>query len=344
MEAFWPLVPILILINAYFVICEYALVSIRTSQVPLIKKLGYRRTASAIEFLKKHMASSIGAIQVGITLSNLVLGWLGEPAMRSMIEWAVSPLGAVIPRVVMTPLATGLGFVIVTLLTVVVGELLPKAITLQHTIGMARFTLPALIVIQRGFLPLVWMMNVTADGISRLLGMGPLEIEGRPLSADEIGEITAESGEAGTLTPRQRSLVLNSLALGRKTAEQIMVPRVQVAWLDIQRSMEQNMQVIEEHLFSRFPLCDGGMDHVIGMIYTKEFLVAYHAQADASVLSLLARKAVFAPVTLPLDRLLTTFHEQKSHILLLVDEYGGIDGLVTLTDVVDEVLGEIREG
>lgn len=338
------MVPVLILINAYFVACEYALVSIRTSQIPLIIKLGYRRTAVALRFLKNHMASSIGAIQVGITLSNLVLGWIGEPAMRELIEWVISPMGKIIPPTVMHPLATGVGFLIVTLLTVVLGELLPKATTLRHTIGIARLTLPPLIPIQRVFLPLVWVMNVTADRISRMLGLGPLEIEGRPMSADEISAITTESGEAGALTPRQRSLVLNSLALGRKTAEQVMVPRVKVACLDVQWSMEQNMKVIEEHLFSRFPLCDGGMDHVVGVIYTKEFLVAYQAQADASVLSLLARKVIFAPVTLPLDRLLATFHEQKSHMLLLVDEYGGIDGLVTLTDVVDEILGEIREG
>jgi CBS domain containing-hemolysin-like protein len=152
--------------------------------------------------------------------------------------------------------------------------------------------------------------------------------------------IASEAAEVGALTARERSLILNSLALGRKTAEQIMVPRVRVAYLDLRKTMDQNFRVVDQHLFSRHPLTDGGMDHVVGVIYTKEFLTAYHAGADTSMLPLIVRPPVFVPVTLTLDRLLAVFAEERAHMLFLVDEYGGVEGIVTMRDVVDELVSD----
>jgi putative hemolysin len=119
-----------------------------------------------------------------------------------------------------------------------------------------------------------------------------------------------------------------------------MVPRVKVAHLDLKKSLEENHRVVEGSLFSRLPLTDGGMDHIVGIIYTKEYLTAYHAGADVSMLPLIARPPVFVPVTLPLNKLLAVFHEAKTQMLFLADEYGGVSGMVTLRDVIDELLEE----
>jgi putative hemolysin len=123
-----------------------------------------------------------------------------------------------------------------------------------------------------------------------------------------------------------------------------MVPRVRVSYLDIQRSMQDNLDAISSYLFSRMPLCDGGMDHVIGVVYTKEFLTAFQETDDSSVLLLIARNPVFTHVTIELDRLLTRFHDDKTHLMFLVDERGSVHGIVTLTDVVNELLGPMHEG
>lgn len=337
------LLPVLIGMNAFFVAAEYALVAIRTSQIEPLRQRGRTTAARALSQLKGDMASAIGAIQVCITMTNLLLGWIGEPALSQVIQRLIEPLGVVIPPAVMGAVSTALGFIVVTLLTVVLSELLPKALTLQHTVFIGRFTAPPMLWIMRLITPLVWIMNGMANLTTRLLGLGPVEIEGRPLSAEEIGIIAREAGEAGSLTPRERSLILNTLALGRRRADEIMVPRVRVSYLDLHRSMQENLEIIEQRLFTRLPLCDGGMDHVIGVIDTKEFFAAYRNEpaTDSSVLQLITRRAVFVPAGVSLDRLLTLFREHRTHMLFLVDEFGGVDGIVTMTDVIDELVGEM---
>jgi CBS domain containing-hemolysin-like protein len=340
--SFWHLlsIPLLIGLNAFFVGAEYAVVTVRSAQLMTLRTTGWNRVANALATLKGDMPSAIGAIQVCITMTNLLLGWLGEPAMSALLDRALKPLDLVMPPSVSVVVSTGLSFLVVTLLTVVLSELLPKALTLQHTLAVAKLTAVPMLLIMRGIRPLVWVMNTMASSVTRLLGLGPVKIEGEIHTADEIMHIAIEAAAAGTLTPRERSLILNSLSLGRKTAEQIMVPRVRVASIDLRKSMDENRRIVEQSLFSRLPLTDGGMDRVIGIIYTKEFLTAFHAGADVTVLALIAHKPVFVPVALPLDKLLPVFHDEKTRMLFLVDEYGGVDGIVTLTDVFDELLGE----
>ncbi len=337
------LVPLLIAMNAFFVAAEYALVALRTSQIEPMRQRGYVRTARALIRLKDDMASAIGAIQVCITMTNLLLGWVGEPAMSALIERALAPLDVVIPRTISTVVSTAAGFIVVTLLTVVLSELLPKALTLQHTQTVARLTMSPMLGIMRGIAPLVWLMNGMANLTTRLLGLGPVEIEGRPMTAEEIGIVAAESGAAGTLTPRERSLILNTLALGRRRAREIMVPRVHIAHLDLKHTMRENLEIVEQRLFTRLPLCDGSMDKVVGIVDAKAFLTAYRDDPtdDTTILRLIARAPAFAPVNVSLDRLLTLFSENRTEMLLLVDEYGGVDGLVTVRDVIDELVADL---
>lgn len=338
----WQLVsvPILIGMNAFFVAAEYAVVSSRSMQLAALRKLRRTRSANAMERLRSDLPSAIGAIQVCITMTNLMLGWLGEPAMSRLLHLALDPLGMILPRAVSVAIATGVSFLIVTLLTVVLSELLPKALTLQHTLTVATLTAVPMLWILRAIRPLVIFMNVFASGVTRMLGLGPVKIEGEIPTADEIMLMASESEEGGELTARERALILNSLSLGRKAAKQIMVPRIRVEHLDIRKSMDENAAIVARSLYSRLPLTDGGMDHVIGVIHTKEFLVACQADADASMLPLIARKPVFVPGNLTLDRLLANFHDGKTQALFLVDEYGGVDGIVTLRDVIDELLDD----
>jgi putative hemolysin len=144
----------------------------------------------------------------------------------------------------------------------------------------------------------------------------------------------------GVVTPRERALVLNSLTIGLRTARQIMVPRVKVAFLDVRRSMDENLEVTNQYLFNRIPLCDGGLDNVLGVVRTTEFLAAHYAGGDSSVLPLIGVPPVFVPESATLDKLLETFHERRTQLAFAVDEYGGVEGVVTLRDVFDELLGE----
>lgn len=335
------LVPLLILLNAFFVAAEYAVVAIRPGQLEALSKRA-PRAAAAMRSLKDNPSDAIGAIQVCITMTNLLLGWLGESTLTALILAAVGPLADFIPPTIFRFASTAIGFLVVTFLTVVFSEMVPKALTLRYVPAVAVFTAIPVFAILRITKPLVWLMNFAGNLVTRPLGLGRVDDEEAPSarSTEEIRLLTHEAAAQGTLTNRERSLILNSLSLGRRSARQIMIPRVHVAYLDLQRSMDENRAVMNEHLYSRLPLCDGGMDNVIGMISTKEFLSAYFSEGDSSVLSLISRPATFAPKSIQLDRLLVLLDERKTQFVLLVDEAGGVEGIVTLRDVVDELVDE----
>jgi CBS domain containing-hemolysin-like protein len=336
------LVPLLIALNAFFVAAEYALVAIRSPQIELLRRTGRRASARAMTRLKADPAGAIGATQVCITMTNLLLGWIGEPAMGEVLRALFRPAVRILPPAVFEGVALALSFIVVTLLTVVFSELLPKALTLRYVPAVAALTAVPVVGVLHVARPLVWLMNRMANAVTRPLGLGSVEaMEKEWHTAEEIRQITAQAFEQGALTTRERSLILNALALGRRRARQIMVPRVRVAYVDLKRPMDENRRVINEYLHTRLPVCDGGMDHVIGWVSTKEFLSAYNAAGDSTVLQLILRPAVFEPETIPLERLLTVFHEQKTELVFLVDEYGGVEGIVTLQDVVDELLAEL---
>lgn len=335
------LLPLLILCNAFFVAAEYAVVAARAATIQSMRRQGRVRSAAAIEQLQSNPANSIGTIQVCITMTNLMLGWIGEPAMSAVLRMIFGPLVLMAPQV-MGAVSIGLSFLIVTLLTVVLSELLPKALTLKYAAAAATLTAVPVLAIRRLLRPLVWVMNGLADLIIRPLGLGSVEdMEKQEVTADELRLLATIAGEQGILTERERSLVLNSLAIGRGTAREIMVPRVRITRLDLQWTMEQNRRVLNERLYSRLPLCDGTIDNLLGVVRTTEFLIAFSADANSVALRLISRPPVFAPSNIKLERLLTLFREARTQMVFLVDEYGGVDGLVTLQDVVDELIGEM---
>lgn len=338
----WSLlaVPVLIALNAFFVVSEYAVVAARPGQVESLAAKRRKRSARALAALQSDPTSAIGAIQVCITMTNLLLGWIGEPAMSEALQLLFAPLKELWPRV-FGVLSLALSFILVTFLTVVFSELLPKAMTLQFVELAATLTAVPMLAIRRAIFPLVWLMNATANLVTRPLGLGRVEeLEQQAVSADELRVMAIRAADDGVVTTRERSLVLNALTIGRKHAKDIMIPRVRVAYLDLQRSMQENMEVVEQHLFSRMPLCDGGLDKLVGVVQTREFLTAYHAGGDSTVLSLLATPAVFMPEFLSLDKLIETFQKEHTQMVFLVDEYGGVEGIVTLRDVIDELFHE----
>jgi putative hemolysin len=346
--ALW--VPVLIAANAFFVAGEYALIAIRPGQIASLRKQGHLATAAAGDHLRSQLAAAIGVIQLCITLVNLLLGWLGEPALSAILERLFGPLVKLLSEGVFDAVATAIAFALVTLLTTVFSEMLPKALTLRYIPVVATFTFVPVRVICRVLRPFVGIMNFTANLLTRPLGLGRVQDlgEGDAAGAEEIRLMTRQAVADGELSEQERSLILNSLSLGRRKARQIMIPRVRVAYLDVQKTMRENRAIMNERLYSRLPLCDGGLDNVIGVVPVKEFLAAYLAEGyqdggdegDSSVLQLLARPPVYAPESVPLDKLLILFDTQHTQLILLVDEHGGMEGIVTLRDVVDELVGE----
>jgi CBS domain containing-hemolysin-like protein len=331
-------VPLLIALNAFFVAAEYAIVAARANHIEALRSRGRPRAAAALEALKDEPTATIGAVQVCITMTNLLLGWLGEPAMDALLEKALGPLVALYPQLFRI-ISLVLSFLVVTLLTVVFSELLPKALTLRYVLPAAALTAVPMLFIRRGVRPLVGVMNALANLITVPMGLGRVQdFEEQQITPEEIRTMAQQAAADGTVTAQETAMILNALSIGRRRAREIMTPRNHVAALDLQKSMDANRAVLNERLHSHLPLCDGGLDNVAGFIETKEFLSAYNAAGDTSVLSLLAQPPVYVPETVGLDRLLATFQESRAPMLFVVDEYGGVEGVVTLRDVLDELL------
>jgi len=335
------LVPLLIAMNAFFVAAEYAVVSIRPGQIHRLRSRGRLRVVNAIQRLQAEPASAIGAIQVCITMTNLLLGWIGEPAMTGLLERLFGAVAGGVPHRAFVVVSMILSFLVVTLLTVVFSELLPKALTLRYVPVVATLTAIPVLQIRRAVGPLVWVMNKLANAVTKPLGLGDVEdMEEAGHSREEVVLLAHEAAADGVLTAAERSLILNTLSMGKRPARQIMVSRIHVDYLDLRRTMADNMRVLEERLHSVLPLCDGGMDKVFGVVHTKEFLMAYEDDGDPSVMQLIARPPVFVPEKLSVDKLLPAFYEHQTQMLFLVSEYGGVEGIVTLQDVVDELMRE----
>lgn len=335
------LVITLLLANAFFVATEIAMVSVRSVHFEQLRARGKHRTAAILTRLKGQLTSVVGAIQVGITISNLLLGSLAEPILTKGLQRLLGPAFHAMPEGVAQVTATAMGFLFVTYLTVVFSELLPKVLAIRFVVLVASLSARPVNLLLTITWPLVWLMNRSANLVTRPLGLGDVEEAEKEIhTLDDLRLITAEAAEHGTLTNRERSLILNSLALGRRTARQIMVPRVKVAYLDLRKSMDENRRVMNEHLYSRLPLCDGSIDRVVGIVPTREFLAAFNAEGDTSVLQLISRPAIFAPSTISLDKLLVLVDERRTQMVILVDEHGGMEGIVTLRDIVDELVGQ----
>ncbi|RYG69607.1 HlyC/CorC family transporter, partial [bacterium] len=312
------IVIVLLALNAFFVAAEFAMVAIRNVHLEQMRARGKTSTAAILARLKEQLSAVVGAIQVGITLCGLLLGSHAEPIMTAAIGRVVGPVfEQTMSPALRVVVSTALGFTVVTYLTVVFSELLPKVLAIRYVPIVAGFVARPISWLLTFTWPLVWLMNKSANMVTRPLGLGTVdEAEEELHTVDDIKSITSQAAAHGTLTVRERSLILNSLALGRRNARQIMVPRVKVAFLDLRRSMEDNRKVMNEHLYSRLPLCDGSIDQVIGIVSTREFLAAFHAEGDTSVLQLLARPPVFAPATISLDKLLVLVDERRTQMVI----------------------------
>lgn len=334
------LVPFLIAVNAFFVAAEYTVVASRAKHIDSLRQRGHRAAAEAMIRLKGQTAATIGTIQVCITMTNLLLGWIGEPAMSWLLERILGPLVTLLPPTVFRPLSISLSFIGVTLLTVVFSELLPKALTLRYVEAGTILTARPVLTIRSLVWPLVWAMNKLANLVTLPLRLGRVDQDDdERVTTAELRLLTTTAAEEGELTPREREVILNALTLADRSANKIMVPRVRITFLDLQKSLEDNLAIVARNTFTRLPLCDGGMDNVVGTVHIKDLLHLDRRTGSSQVLRKIAREPVFVPETKTVDKLLSLFAEKNVQMVIVLDEYGGMSGLVTLRDAVDRVLG-----
>lgn len=328
---------LLVLLNGFFVAAEFALVKVRPTQLDPYVAAGSRRGRVA-RHMVRHLDAYLSATQLGITLASLALGWIGEPAFSWLIEPVVMRLPFASPALVHS-VALTVAFLIITILHIVLGELAPKSLAIRKPEASTLVTAIPLYVFFRVTYPVIWLLNHTANALLKLFRIQPVSESELAHDEEELRRLLAGAG-AGALPVHKRELLENVFTLSERLARQVMVPRGDVIYLSAERSLEENLEIARASGHTRFPLCETDLDHVIGLIHIKDLFRNAH---DPASLTEVARTISFVPETLTLDRLLRRMRGERLHMAAVLDEYGGVSGIVTLENVIEEIVGPIQD-
>ncbi len=323
-----------VLANGFFVAAEFGLVKVRPTQLADLAAEGSRRARMTRRLLKR-LDSYLAAAQVGITLASLALGWIGEPAFAGMLM----PL---FPPAIAHSIAITISFILISALHIVFGEQVPKMLAIQKPVSVALWTSHLLHVFYIAMFPLIWLLRMATNAGLRIFGLRPAA-EGEPVhSPEELRIILASSEKAGILSEENREIIEGVFQFSKRTARQIMVPRTDVVVLSTTRSIEENLETIRTTRHTRYPLCDGPLDQTIGLIHVKDLLLA-QLRGPGRTLQELKRDVLFVPENSTVDALLSQFIEHKTHMAVVLDEYGGASGIVSLENITEELFGQIQD-
>lgn len=329
---------LIIFLNGFFVAAEYAIVRVRSTQIEPLAQRGVKR-AKLAQHLITHLDTYLSASQLGITFTSLGLGWIGEPFVSHILR---SPLGMVsfIPEGWVATISTVLGFTSITFLLIVLGELGPRWLAILHSLRMTLALALPLHIFYVVFRPFIWLLNSSASVLLRAVGINPVS-ESEAVHSEEEMRLLLTRGR--TLSASIRNISLNAMELRDRTVREVMVPRTNIIFLSTEKSIEENIAVAVENQFTRYPLCERNLDNVLGMIHLKDLFRIKEERGSGTRLLSIKREMLFVPETMPLERILNTFLTKRVLMAIAVDEYGGTAGLVTLENVLEELVGDIRD-
>ncbi|HYI08470.1 MAG TPA: hemolysin family protein [Thermoanaerobaculia bacterium] len=341
METWYLVLALLfVLANGFFVAAEFAIVKVRSTQITELAEHGSVRAKMAKKLIR-HLDAYLSATQLGITLASLALGWIGEPAFHHLIQplftrFQVSPAAA-------KSISATVAFVIISILHIVLGELAPKSIAIQKPVATTLWTAHLLHAFYTITYPAIWLLNGVSRGILKLIGIHPAgEHAETAHSPEELRLILASSEKAGILSEENREIIEGVFQFSKRTARQIMVPRTDVVVLSTTESIEANLERIRTTRHTRYPLCEGSLDHTVGLIHVKDLLLA-QLRGPGRSLQELKREILFVPENSTVDSVLSQFIEHKTHMAVILDEYGGASGIVSLENITEELFGQIQD-
>lgn len=332
---------VLIGFNAFFVAAEFALVTVRWTRVEELLSRG-RFGAKAVKEALEHLDDVIAATQLGITFASLALGWIGEPALAHLLEPLFRGLPETWGLVLKHAFAVTLAYLLLTYLHVVLGELAPKAIALQRADDVALIVTGPLLVFARIFRPFILFMNGSGNRVVRLLRLPPPRADQEIHSLQELGMLVEETAEAGMMATDQAEYVRNVFRLSGKRVREVMVPREKVVTLSLQASPEEILATCRESAHTRMPVWEGDPDRIVGFVNTKNL---FHLFSQYKLV--LLEDAMYPPIFVDPDqsvgRLLSIFRHERRPMAVVCEAGGGFLGIVTLEDILEEIVGEIED-
>jgi CBS domain containing-hemolysin-like protein len=328
----------LVLLNGFFVAAEFAIVKVRSSQIALEKGT---LSKDAAKIIVNNLDGFLAATQLGITLASLGLGWVGEDVVSQIVLNTMNSMGLEMSEATAHSIALPVAFIVLTIMHIVFGELAPKSIAIRYPASVTlRFSI-ALRIFYFVFRPFIWLLNGFANLILKIFGIKPMS-EMEIHSEEELKLIIAESEEGGAIESSERELIQNVFDFDNRVARQVMVPRVKMSMIKADTSIADAMNIVLKEGYSRYPIYEQSKDEVIGVVHSKDIVSVYILQNNKSLKDIM-RAVHFIPETKPIDVLLRDFQRTKAQMAFVVSEFGGIIGLVTLEDILEELVGEIQD-
>jgi CBS domain containing-hemolysin-like protein len=326
----------LVFLNGFFVAAEFAMVKVRGSQIAL--QSGFAKKAA--ETVVSNLDGFLAATQLGITLASLGLGWVGEDVVSRIILSIMEMMNLELNPTLAHSIAFPVAFVVITILHIVFGELAPKSLAIQYpTVTTMRLAIP-LRLFYYLFKPLIYVLNGFANMILRLLGIRAVREQVH--SEEELKLIIAESEEGGAIEQSERELIQNVFDFDNRIVRQVMVPRLKVSGLNVNISLEEAMKSVLKEGYSRYPVYEGSMDEIIGIVHSKD-IVSNHFEHIPKSLRDILRPAFYITEGKTIDTLLREFQKKKVQMAVVINEFGGTRGIVTLEDILEELVGEIQD-
>jgi CBS domain containing-hemolysin-like protein len=324
------------------VAAEFALVKVRATQLDMLVARGHRR-ARVARAIVGNLNSFLSATQLGITMASLGLGWIGQPVFVALLSPLLMSLH-VESETVRVSVSFAVGFSALTFLQITAGELAPKWAAIQYSLPISLWVSQPLKWFYLAFYPFNWMLNEAAQWLLRQAGIELAGEGGRAHSEEELRLLVATAQKHAGSTVLGRDIVLNALDLRRRVAREVMRPRQEIVALDTEASIAGCLDVAEKTRYSRFPLCEGGnLDKTLGVVHIKDlYAMRIKARSGADLLPAV-RKLIYVPESARLEKLLQFFLERKLHLAIVVDEFGGTMGMVTLENILEELVGQIQD-
>ena len=332
---------VLVIDNGFFVAAEFSLVAVRRSRVMELVA-AKRMNAKALEHALDNLDSNLAATQLGITISSLALGWVGEPAIAHLIEAPLTRVAGSFAGISAFTIAVALSFIIITALHIVLGELAPKSLALQRSEGTALWVVRPLGLFRWLFGPAITVLNGLGNLVVRLFGLRPGTAEGSLHSASELKLIVAESQDAGLLQQAQEEIVVRTLDIGNRAIGEIMTPRTEVDWIDINDDREAMRRTVLESRHGELLVGRGSIDEIVGVVAKKDLLgqvLAGHELAPAAVVG----KPLLIHEGVPIFKVLELFKQTPVRLAVVVDEYGGLEGILTQADLLEALAGDLAD-
>ncbi len=333
------IVLLLVFMNAFFVATEFAMVKVRKSRIETLADNGNHSAKHTLTIVR-NLNSYLSACQLGITLASLGLGWVGEPAIAKMLEPLFELLN--ISTSMVHSISFILGFSIITACHIVLGELVPKSLAIITAEKIALYTALPLIMFYRATYPIMWAFNHTTNLILKIVGLSQVDEHEAAHTDQEIKLLVEESYKQGLVDKTELALIDNIFDFSETTVKDVMIPRTDMSCIFIENSFEQILSYALERQLTRYPICKKDKDHVIGFVHIKDLYKQKILGGNQNIEDII-RNVNFVPESMSISQLLKIFKKEKAQIAIIIDEYGGTCGLVTIEDVLEEIVGEIQD-